>query len=78
MRHVVNVKESSWCTFREQRRHEMTQWDLFSDNESHRSVNNSRICQRFSRSPKNHTILEGTSEIQQLVIARAITGLRVE
>jgi len=28
--------------------------------------------------PKIHTIFEGTSEIQQLVIARAISGLRVE
>jgi hypothetical protein len=27
---------------------------------------------------KTHTIFEGTSEIQQLVIARAISGLRVE
>jgi len=27
---------------------------------------------------KIHTIFEGTSEIQQLVIARAISGLRVE
>lgn len=26
----------------------------------------------------NHTIFEGTSEIQQVVIARAISGLRVE
>ena len=26
----------------------------------------------------SHTIFEGTSEIQQLVIARAISGLRVE
>ena len=26
----------------------------------------------------NHTIFEGTSEIQQLVIARAISGLRIE
>jgi len=25
-----------------------------------------------------HTIFEGTSEIQQLVIARAISGLRIE
>jgi alkylation response protein AidB-like acyl-CoA dehydrogenase len=25
-----------------------------------------------------HTIFEGTSEIQQLVIARAISGMRVE
>ncbi|NCV75592.1 hypothetical protein EBW23_06630, partial [bacterium] len=30
------------------------------------------------RSSKIHTIFEGTSEIQQLVIARAISGLRVE
>jgi hypothetical protein len=28
--------------------------------------------------PNTHTIFEGTSEIQQLVIARAISGLRVE
>ena len=30
--------------------------------------------------PENliHTIFEGTSEIQQLVIARAISGLRIE
>ncbi len=26
----------------------------------------------------NHTIFEGTSEIQQLVIARAISGMRIE
>jgi alkylation response protein AidB-like acyl-CoA dehydrogenase len=26
----------------------------------------------------SHTIFEGTSEIQQLVIARAISGLRIE
>jgi len=25
-----------------------------------------------------HTIFEGTSEIQQLVIARAISGMRIE
>jgi len=30
------------------------------------------------RSSKIHTIFEGTSEIKQLVIARAISGLRVE
>jgi len=30
------------------------------------------------RSSKIHTIFEGTSELQQLVIARAISGLRVE
>ena len=27
---------------------------------------------------KIHTIFQGTSEIQQLVIARAISGLRIE
>jgi alkylation response protein AidB-like acyl-CoA dehydrogenase len=30
------------------------------------------------RTVVNHTIFEGTSEIQQLVIARAISGLRIE
>jgi len=30
------------------------------------------------RSSKIHTIFEGTSEIQQLVIAGAISGLRIE
>jgi hypothetical protein len=28
--------------------------------------------------PNTHTIFEGTSEIQQLVIARAIAGMRIE
>jgi len=28
--------------------------------------------------PTIHTIFEGTSEIQQLVIARAIAGMRIE
>jgi len=27
---------------------------------------------------KIHTIFEGTSEIQQLVVSRAISGLRIE
>jgi hypothetical protein len=30
------------------------------------------------RPPLIHTIFEGTSEIQQLVISRAISGLRIE
>jgi alkylation response protein AidB-like acyl-CoA dehydrogenase len=38
---------------------------------------------RYRTTPENaetliHTIFEGTSEIQQLVIARAISGLRIE
>ena len=34
--------------------------------------------ERWHRDAKTHTIFEGTSEIQQLVISRAISGLRIE
>ena len=33
---------------------------------------------RYNPDAKIHTIFEGTSEIQQVVIARAISGLRIE
>ena len=34
--------------------------------------------ERWHRDSKVYTIFEGTSEIQQLVIARAISGLRLQ
>jgi alkylation response protein AidB-like acyl-CoA dehydrogenase len=34
--------------------------------------------ERWHRDAKTHTIFRGTFEIQQLVIARAISGLRIE
>jgi acyl-CoA dehydrogenase len=34
--------------------------------------------ERWHRDAKIHTIFEGTSEIQQIVIARAISGMRIE
>jgi hypothetical protein len=42
-----------------------------------------RGTERHGEAPRkpqvvSHTIFEGTSEIQQLVIARAISGLRIE
>jgi alkylation response protein AidB-like acyl-CoA dehydrogenase len=37
------------------------------------------MCSTYMhRGAKIHTIFEGTSEIQQLVISRAISGLRIE
>jgi alkylation response protein AidB-like acyl-CoA dehydrogenase len=38
----------------------------------------SEMSVKVTEDAKIHTIFEGTSEIQQLVIARAISGLRVE
>ena len=35
-------------------------------------------ARRCNRDAKIHTNFEGTSEIQQIVIARAISGLRIE
>jgi len=35
-------------------------------------------ARRCNPDAKIHTIFEGTSEIQQVVIARAISGLRIE
>ena len=43
----------------------MLGWQTYVEHDGHRDA-------------KIHTIFEGTSEIQQLVIARAISGLRIE
>jgi len=55
-----------------------THFDLPFDLEWQRRVSDPCSVGRFRTSAKIHTIFEGTSEIQQLVIARAISGLRVE
>jgi len=36
------------------------------------------VCGRAEQLRKNYDIFEGTEQIQQLVIARAISGLRIE
>ena len=38
----------------------------------------SRVFGTAERVPQNYDIFEGTEQIQQLVIARAISGLRIE
>ena len=63
----------------------MTEVAVFCDRLSHglpfliptcRYLHGFCVARREASSP--HTIFEGTSEIQQLVIARAISGLRIE
>jgi alkylation response protein AidB-like acyl-CoA dehydrogenase len=44
----------------------------------HSKTCESHVCNAMQARCKKHTIFEGTSEIQQLVIARAISGMRVE
>ena len=56
----------------------MTQSDSFCDSVSQRRIRKACFHWCFCMSSTIHTIFEGTSEIQQLVIARAISGLRVE
>jgi alkylation response protein AidB-like acyl-CoA dehydrogenase len=43
----------------------MLGWQTYAEHDGHRDA-------------KIHTIFEGTSEIQQLVIAHTISGLRIE
>jgi hypothetical protein len=38
----------------------------------------STVHHRENPATVNHTIFDGTGEIQQLVIARAISGMRIE
>ena len=57
---------------------DLTQPDVFCDSVSQRDVANPHGYRGLVALSNVHTIFEGTSEIQQLVIARAISGLRVE
>jgi len=36
------------------------------------------VLERWHRDAKIHDIFEGTEQIQQLVISRAISGMRIE
>jgi alkylation response protein AidB-like acyl-CoA dehydrogenase len=44
----------------------------------HKKLARAMSVTRCKHVAKIHSIFEGTSEIQQLVIARAISGLRIE
>lgn len=55
-----------------------TRFDLPFDFVSQRRVSNPCSARHFRTFSKIHTTFEGTSEIQQLVIARVIAGMHIE
>jgi alkylation response protein AidB-like acyl-CoA dehydrogenase len=61
----LNAVEGLWMT-------------TFCDSLTQHRYETGYLAGQIGQRPMIHTIFEGTSEIQQLVISRAISGLRIE